>query len=961
MRKNFKRVMSCVMSLVMVITSVTVTSQMTKADVTIEQMVANPTYNLALGKTITANPSRQEGSEEALTDGNLSSNHAATTFGTAGTYYELDLVNTYDASTLDQLVVQYKEYNTGDIPVKGYKIQYSTDGINFNDVKTVSASDFTSQVTKENLLEVQDLSTITGGVRYIRLYYPDSYGYGIQAREIAVLDTNQDQKTIQVEKCAEAAGVTVESTDYNTIKYNITAGENQDGFVYMVYLNGTTKIGHGVSAGTDYTVSGIEAGLHTVKVVAIDNGKISNGITSEPVIVNDISALISNKKNLTNKNYNSKAAVVGMSSVYDGHTLTTAQVALDGNTKTGEGTDTALRTGSGSPQSVVIDLGDYYVASEMDRVLLAHTNANTYPANVSVEFSLDNEDYEKVGEKTGYKYSNTETINTVILDDVDSYTQAAVRYVKLSLSAGGSNWGYVVNEISVIANTDEPTIKGSDIPEAAEIITDTSSLETIKYTVVAGENQEGATYVIKLGQEIVGTNVEPGIEYSISGLEAGDYVLTVCTLLDGWQSKGISKNVVVDGYINYVNKPLNLAHHSSHPNVIATCDNDNLPPNYLQGSQDISAGTYALNDGNYTNYAHHSGYLQTRPDNDEANIIYDLAHDYLPTDITSVMSMYESNGNFATEYEILFSADGENYEQVYYVKGAKFKKVLNDYVDISKYTQDTVRFVKYHIINGNYGRHYKDDGTINWGSSGYHLCELAVMGKETLLPEKVSGFTATSPAYNKILVNWIDLEDPDATYRVYLNGSPVGSDIAPGVQTMEFTISAGTYEIAVASVKGEFASTCQSVTVVVEQETTTPPPTTTPKPTTVAPTTQAPVQTTTKAPQVTVKPTTAAPTTQAPTQVTKPGKANIKKAKAGKKKVSLKLKKVAGAKGYQIKYSTNKKVKKAKTKNTTKLNVVIKKLKSGKKYYFKARAYKVVNGKKLYGSWSKIKASKKVK
>ena len=78
------------------------------------------------------------------------------------------------------------------------------------------------------------------------------------------------------------------------------------------------------------------------------------------------------------------------------------------------------------------------------------------------------------------------------------------------------------------------------------------------------------------------------------------------------------------------------------------------------------------------------------------------------------------------------------------------------------------------------------------------------------------------------------------------------------------------------------------------------------------------------------------------------------------KKVKLTWKKISNANGYKIRYSTNKNLKKAKTKtvkkNTTKYT--IKKLKLKKKYYIQVRAYKIVDGKTYYGKWSK---SKKVK
>ncbi|MCR5766420.1 MAG: fibronectin type III domain-containing protein, partial [Treponema sp.] len=81
--------------------------------------------------------------------------------------------------------------------------------------------------------------------------------------------------------------------------------------------------------------------------------------------------------------------------------------------------------------------------------------------------------------------------------------------------------------------------------------------------------------------------------------------------------------------------------------------------------------------------------------------------------------------------------------------------------------------------------------------------------------------------------------------------------------------------------------------------------------------------------------------------------------KAGKKKVSLKWKKVKGVKGYTVycKKSKKGKWKKLKTVSAKKTSYIKKKLKSGKSYYFTVKAYKVINGKKVYGKFT----TKKVK
>ncbi len=70
---------------------------------------------------------------------------------------------------------------------------------------------------------------------------------------------------------------------------------------------------------------------------------------------------------------------------------------------------------------------------------------------------------------------------------------------------------------------------------------------------------------------------------------------------------------------------------------------------------------------------------------------------------------------------------------------------------------------------------------------------------------------------------------------------------------------------------------------------------------------------------------------------------------------------VSTADGYQIAYSTSKKFTSKTTKKvkTTKTKKVISSLKKNKTYYVKVRAYKLVDGKKVYGSWSTIKKVKK--
>lgn len=68
--------------------------------------------------------------------------------------------------------------------------------------------------------------------------------------------------------------------------------------------------------------------------------------------------------------------------------------------------------------------------------------------------------------------------------------------------------------------------------------------------------------------------------------------------------------------------------------------------------------------------------------------------------------------------------------------------------------------------------------------------------------------------------------------------------------------------------------------------------------------------------------------------------------------------KVSNAKGYQVQYSASKGFASAKSVNAKKNAVVVKKLRKGRTYYFRARAYRTISGKKYWGAWSDVKSVK---
>lgn len=100
--------------------------------------------------------------------------------------------------------------------------------------------------------------------------------------------------------------------------------------------------------------------------------------------------------------------------------------------------------------------------------------------------------------------------------------------------------------------------------------------------------------------------------------------------------------------------------------------------------------------------------------------------------------------------------------------------------------------------------------------------------------------------------------------------------------------------------------------------------------------------------------------TPTPTPISKP-KSPAVTITAGKKQATLKWKKVSGANGYVIYRATSKSGKYTAVSTIKKgstVSYVNKKLTSKKTYYYKVRAYRIENGKKIYSSYSKVKGVK---
>ncbi|WP_290851002.1 discoidin domain-containing protein [Eubacterium sp. LMAG:50] len=461
----------------------------TVTDVTIEEVTVSDEVrwlttdrNLAYQKSSSVS-NYKEGNNDSttLTDGiwyKWNGNYVGVT--TPG-YFEVDLGESYAASSIDEVVVWFRNGRGELYPANGFDIQFG-DTI-FKTVASVTEYPAGASIDQKDgsqymVAKVLDKDSLKGNVRKVRINVNQAVNWGTQITEIAVFSENP-QGPVEMEKASAPAGVTATSDAYNSITYSVEAAEGQveAGYKYMVYA-GDKVIGDNVEAGKSYTKTGVDAGEYTITARAVcDDMDVSDAIeATETVKVTDISELVTGANNIANIKNNPEAKITEVSSYYnDEYTIDNAGVAIDGSIASGEGSDVAIRTAGGQEASVVLDLGNSYIPSQFEKLVLAYSNPRTYASDTKVEFSLDGEKYTTVAESTGYtcKKDNAGTADLNIIDlDLKDYAEAGVRYVKVSLSGGSNGWGYVINEIGVGLNVtvDDAKVYTTKTPVDAPVI-----------------------------------------------------------------------------------------------------------------------------------------------------------------------------------------------------------------------------------------------------------------------------------------------------------------------------------------------------------------------------------------------------------------------------------------------------------------------------------------------------------
>ena len=530
----------------------------------------------------------------------------------------------------------------------------------------------------------------------------------------------------------------------------------------------------------------------------------------------------------------------------------------------------------------------------------------------------------------------------------------AVRFVKVTFN-GHRNWGYQIREVAVL--TENSNAKPIFVPvcdDPADFEVSCNEPLKIHYNIVAGPNQDDYQYAVFLDGNRV-TDLRGAGEGTIDA-SLGKHKVKVVAYYDGKLSEGIEDTVEVDdgSMRNYVNTALNYAL-GAHA-TLETFDERN------EGSKDPKMLTDGDINGNFN---------MTVWGEDNAVATLELLEPVDIEDINEVLIKYVNNITYAKGFNVQFSKDGTDYQTVFSTHNQEYADPVEVKINKDAYTQGEVNYVKVNF-------------TLKSAGYGYQIREIAVLGDpDAYLPANPTGLALSSTEGGSITVNFSQALGSTALYNVYVDDQLVGLHLmSAGSYTFKH-LDGGQHTVKVTAVQNNIESKGVTGKITIEDPA---PPETEPdwdddpddpiitKPTTTQPTTDNPTsvipggEATTKAPE-TVAPTKAPAKTTALCKPVPPSKVTVKKAtkKKSAKKLTVRIKKISGVKGYEVRVYKSKKnakknkkavVKKLISKNKAKLVVKSKKLKGKKKLFARVRAYKVECGQTVFGALSKPKKVK---
>ena len=420
-----------------------------------DNMVENRFYNLALGRDLFVSSERSANSQkQRATDGQFG-NQDGTVLqlgedADKKIWVTVDLGAYYKASELDEVYVAYKNgdqgANIGVLDEQPYTIEVSKDNENWETVvtRTITAEDGYDDTTHHATIDkINESSPVQAAslapdkadmyVRYVKVSYTSLGNWGKHISEIAVLDTDKNAEAYEGDH-VPAPTFTAEAGDDNTIIVNITpAADAQEGTKYAIYVDGELKTT--VDSVTDPIIlTDMDRGSYQITVAAVHDGYYSE--KAEAVTV-EVTGEVSIGKMVNDPLYNmalSKDLTLSYDRVGEGNkaNLNDGNISSP-NTSYAAIVGAAEGYGNNNPGYVIVDLGNYYDASMIDKIMVQYRNEQTDTGVLtraySIQYSTNKEDwYTAVKEKTVSEYTASPENSTI--DEV-SAVEGAVRYIKI--------------------------------------------------------------------------------------------------------------------------------------------------------------------------------------------------------------------------------------------------------------------------------------------------------------------------------------------------------------------------------------------------------------------------------------------------------------------------------------------------------------------------------------------------
>lgn len=738
--------------------------------------------NLAFKKTASVSSHKEGTGVGSLTDGvwdKWNGNYEG--INTPG-YFEVDLGQEYAASSIDQVVVWFRNGSNNLYPSNGFDIQFGN--LVFDTVSKVTkmpagADGAQADGSQYMVATTMDKENLKGNVRKVRININQAVAWGAQVTEIAVFSENP-QGPVEVEPADNPAKVDVSSEtskDFTgNIKFNITAGENQDGYKYAVFVdNSETASFTDCVAGKDYTITGVTSGKHTVKVISIYNGGYSTGIVSDEV---EVSTKLDGYVALDTEDWHPMDTETKYTisddnkpasewNIYTGNTWS-GIVASAKDGKDGEDT-ISVYVENAANQEWGLQLGKIFTGLDAGK---------TYA-------------YQIVYEIDGV---SSQWSDTVIAD-----ANGTAKIIKALGSIVGAGKIFTVTKTEI----SEPSANAASVDVSSEKSQSLSG--DIKFHITAGENQENYKYIVYLDNETSPslTDCVAGRDYTITGVSSGKHTIKVVSSNNGFVSDGlisteVEVKTVLDDFKDYTK---NFAY---------------------MASWELMGGQSSEGEGSITNgIVSGDDYATPTKGTDGSYFIIDIGEECNAADIDSIYTCYRidvggcypGDGGMLIEY----STDKENWTKAATISQVEFNKQhdaqktapFGILADVSGVNEGTVRYVKVSCPKA--------------VGYGMQVTEIAILGA---VPESMRPHAPAAPTglnnkkgenikenYNFI---WEAVEG-SVTYNLYVNDIRVNSEAITTTSYNTFDYfalqPAGKYTVSVTAIEAKAGLESEKISI----------------------------------------------------------------------------------------------------------------------------------------------------